>query len=160
MREVTEWDNNPRMMWVWDDDEKQRIKEFVVFVDTNPDIEDGYSGVCVIKKQPCHEAYTSRWFIHCAEIEPPRLMTNKELALWIRYKPNREWKRGDDEDTFVRGMFVYKLNEADKPVGNDIYVREGDSPWFVPFNEKETFAQNRVNASKFWTETGLETNGV
>lgn len=25
---------------------------------------------------------------------------------------------------------------------------------------KETFAQNQVNASKFWTEIGMETNGV
>lgn len=106
MREVTEWDNNPRMMWVWDDDEKQRLKEFVIY------IKDGKVITCNANDILTHE--------HCAEIEPPRLMTNKELALWIRYKPNREWKRGDDEDTFVRGMFVYKLNEADKPVGNDI----------------------------------------
>lgn len=123
MREVTEWDNNPRMMLVWDDDEKQRLKEFVIYIkDGNVITYDG-------------EIHATLAYEHCAEIEPPRLMTNKELALWIRYKPNREWKRGDDEDTFVRGMFVYKLNEADKPVGNDIYVREGDSPWFVPFNE-------------------------
>lgn len=136
MKEVTEWDNNPREMWVWDKkDMSDKRKEFVVFVDTNPDIEDWYGCVCVIKKQPCHEAYTSRWYMHCAEIDTHRLMTNKELARWLREKPDREWK-GKDE-AFVHSDLIYRASEEDEPVSDDIYVREGDSPWFVPFTEGE-----------------------
>lgn len=32
MKEVTEWDNNPREMWVWDDDEKEREKHKVIYI--------------------------------------------------------------------------------------------------------------------------------
>lgn len=32
MKELKEWDNIPRMMWVWDNNEKDRIKMTVVYI--------------------------------------------------------------------------------------------------------------------------------
>lgn len=32
MKELKEWDNIPRMMWVWDNDEKDRLKMTVVYI--------------------------------------------------------------------------------------------------------------------------------
>ena len=32
MEELKEWDNIPRMMWVWDNDEKDRLKMTVVYI--------------------------------------------------------------------------------------------------------------------------------
>lgn len=76
----------------------------------------------------------------CAEIEHSlRLMTNKELARWLAAKPERELKRegSDDDSTTVSHCFTYALSEQDKEVEDGIYIREGDSPWFVPFAEEE-----------------------
>lgn len=64
-----------------------------------------------------------------------RRMTNKELARWLKEKPNREWHR-DSESDLVGGFHMYLLREEDKEVDENIYVREGDSPWFVPFAEE------------------------
>lgn len=130
MKEVTEWDNNPRMMWVWDVDERSRRKEFVFYI-----MPRGISTeLPVFVKDGSERGYNR--FYHCAEIENThRLMTNKELARWLREKPDREWK-GKDE-AFVHSDLIYRASEEDEPVSDDIYVREGDSPWFVPFTEGE-----------------------
>lgn len=129
MKEVTEWDNNPREMWVWDDSVDDARKMFVVYIRPKTDNVERPVLVCLnsIDGIPI--------FKHCAEIESKRRMTNKELARWLREKPDREWK-GKDE-AFVHADLIYRASEEDEPVSDDIYVREGDSPWFVPFAEGE-----------------------
>ena len=32
MKEVREWDNNPRMMWVWDSVDEKPKKKFVIYI--------------------------------------------------------------------------------------------------------------------------------
>lgn len=60
-----------------------------------------------------------------------RRMTNKELARWLREKPNRQClisKR-------VYGCYAYLESSEDEVVVDDIYVREGDEPWHIPVKE-------------------------
>lgn len=65
--------------------------------------------------------------------KPRRRMTNKELSRWLREKPDREWRRS----SIIHPYLGYDESKADEEVDNDIYVREGDNPWFVPFAEGE-----------------------
>lgn len=126
MKEVTEWDNNPREMWVWNHDTSCVRKAFVIWIKK--------SSNTIFKVVAVDEHGNIPTYIHCAEIEPSRrLMTNKELSRWLREKPNREWK----DTSFVHADLIYRECEEDTEVSNDIYVREGDSPWFVPFAEEE-----------------------
>ena len=78
MKELTyeDWQKNstPRMMWVWDDNEKEKIKRKVIYV---------LSGVRG-RKQNVITLYTDESctyaYAHCAEIESQRRMTDKEKA--------------------------------------------------------------------------------
>ena len=77
MKEVTheDWQKNPtpRMMWVWDDNEEEKVKRKVIYV-----IKEGsryYAVRATTDDDTTYEAYK-----HCAEIEKPRRMTNKEIA--------------------------------------------------------------------------------
>lgn len=129
MKEVTKWDNNPREMWVWDRDDHLR-KMLVVYIVSKDEARDCTYPVIAFDL----DTYDTEAFMHCAEIEPSRRrMTNKELSRWLREKPNREWK----DVSFVHADLIYRECEEDTEVSNDIYVREGDSPWFVPFAEEE-----------------------
>lgn len=125
MKEVKEWDGNPREMRVWDDDEEERA--IVVFI--KPDFDSHYYPVVAWHKD--YDGVLS--YKHCAEIEEDeRPMTHKELARWLREKPNREYKYGDYENVNVHSVFVYGLLMEDEPVDKKIYVREGDGEWKKP----------------------------
>ena len=76
MKEVTyeEWQKNPtvRMMWVWNAKVDDRLKRMVLFL---------------TERNPSHQVValtsdniTVANYKHCAEIEKPRRMTNKEIA--------------------------------------------------------------------------------
>ena len=77
MKEVTyeEWIKNPtpRMMWVWDVNEKDKVRRKVVYV---------------VKGGPCNYPVSAttdddtdyETYRHCAEIEKMRRMTHKELS--------------------------------------------------------------------------------
>lgn len=94
MKEVTyeDWalDHTPRMMWVWDDNEKMREKRKVVYISIRPD----YPIVALSTDER-----ETNLFMHCAEIEEPktRRMTNKEFTSWllegIREGKLRQWRR-------------------------------------------------------------------
>ena len=76
MKEVTyeEWQKNPtvRMMWVWNDKEKDKVKRMVLhFTERNPT----HSVVALTS-----DNITVANYKHCAEIEKPRRMTNKEIT--------------------------------------------------------------------------------
>ena len=130
MKEVTyeDWLKNytPRMMWVWDDDEKDKVQRKVVYV---------------IKGGPCrypvrvtrdddtdYEAYK-----HCAEIEKQRRMTNKEFARWLREKPTREWKYKDGISVYC--YYGYEEKCENEEVISNILIREDGSEWREPLVE-------------------------
>lgn len=133
MKEVTEWDNNPREMWVWDDNVHNRKKVFVVNI-----LQDKMTLEHIVKAV-VYNPDANRMLIfnykHCAEIKERRCMTNKELSRWLREKPNRECKYGDDPHTTVCHSFRYCLDEEDDEVEDGWYVREGDEPWHEPLIE-------------------------
>lgn len=131
MKEVTyeEWLRNPkpRMMWVWDFDEgkKQRLKVIYVSKEDTP-----YPVVTI----SAHDTVVEK-FLHCAEIEKPRRMTQKELSRWLREKPKREYKRSSRTDIGVNCFYSYIEEDADREVDEFFLIREDDGEWREPLVE-------------------------
>ena len=132
MKEVTyeDWQKNPtpRMMWVWDVNEKDKVQRKVVYV-----VKEGprnYPVRATTNDDTDYEAYR-----HCAELEEPktRRMTNKELARWIREKPTREWKYKDGISVY--GYYGYEEKCENEEVLNNILIREDDE-WREPLVEE------------------------
>lgn len=132
MKEVTyeDWQKNPtpREMWVWDVNEKDKVRRKVI---------------CVFKKDPCkfpvmattdddtdYESYC-----HCAEIAKQRRMTNKELSRWLREKHTRELKYNNCDD-YIYSFYEYKECRADEEVNESIVIREDDGEWREPLVEE------------------------
>ena len=133
MKEVTyeDWQKNPtpRMMWVWDDKDKEKIKRKVVY------ILSGVQGrkqnvITLYTDESCTYAYA-----HCAEIEKQRRMTNQELAWWLREKPTREWKYMNG--VTVYGYYSYEEKCENEEVLNNILIREDVGEWREPLVEVE-----------------------
>ena len=59
MKELKEWDNIPRMMWVWDNDEKDRLKMTVVYI---------IASECNFPIVALGESGNIYCYRHCAEI--------------------------------------------------------------------------------------------
>lgn len=134
MKEVTyeDWQKNPvpRMMWVWDNDESEKKKRKVVYVLSGVKGKK-YNVLTVADK----ETYTTA-YIHCAEIEEPRRMTNKELSRWLREKPTREYNYKNIYD-YIYGYYEYKESCGDEEVPEDILIREDDGEWREPLVEED-----------------------
>ena len=133
MKEVTyeDWLKNPtpRVMWVWDDKDKEKIKRKVVY------ILSGVRGrkqnvITLYTDESCTYAYA-----HCAEIEKQRRMTNQELAWWLREKPTREWKYMNG--VTVYGYYGYEEKCENEEVLNNILIREDGGEWREPLVEVE-----------------------
>ena len=133
MKEVTheEWQKNPipRMMWVWDDDVKQKVKRKVISILSK----ESFPVPAVDKFDNC-----AMWQ-HCAEIEESekRRMTNQELSWWLmdgmREGEHREWKY---KGTGVVKCYIYYLeNEGSTPIRDDILIRENGGEWHEPLVE-------------------------
>ena len=131
MKEVTyeDWQKNPtpRMMWVWDDDEKDKVQRKVVYVIKG-------SSCCYPVRVTMNDDTDYEAYKHCAEIEKQRRMTNKELSRWLRVKPTREYKFKNGD--FVYGVINYRETEQDKEVTDDIFIREDDGEWREPLVEE------------------------
>lgn len=131
MKEVTyeDWQNNPipRMMWVWDNGESEKKKCKVIFVLSGVNGKK-YNVLTVADKETCTTAY-----MHCAEIEKQRRMTNKELSRWLREKPTREWKYIADNNIYT--SYNYEEDFADKECWSEVMVREDDGEWREPLVE-------------------------
>ena len=103
MKELTyeDWIKNPipRMMWVWDDNENNKVQRKVIYVIDKPIT---YQVIALIKSELSTES-----FMHCAEIEEvkTRRMTKKELSRWLREKPTREFKYGSYISYSVYSIF-------------------------------------------------------
>ena len=124
MKEVTyeEWIKNPtpRMMWVWDYSKEYKVQRKVVYM-----IKNVVSKLRVLTIQDDDTDYET--YLHCAEIEKQRRMTNKELSRWLRVKPTREYKFKNSD--FVYGEKNYREIEQDDEVKHDIFIREDDGEW-------------------------------
>ena len=133
MKEVTyeDWQKNPtpRMMWVWDNDAKNKEKRKVVYVLNN---DYTYRVLSSADDDSNHETFYGT-FKHCAEIEKMR-MTNKELSHWLRGKPTREYKYSTSD--YICNTFEYREYKQDKEVDVDIRIREDDGEWREPLVEE------------------------
>ena len=134
MKEVTyeKWMENPtpRMMWVWDVNEKDKVQRKVVYMAKGGS--NKFPVRATTDDDTDFEAY-----MHCAEIEKQRRMTNKELARWLREKPTRECKHcNGSNDNFVYCFHTYLERCANEEVDDCILIREGDSDWREPLVEE------------------------
>ena len=130
MKEVTyeDWLKNPtpREMWVWDDYEEDKKKLKVIYFS-----KEMYPVLTITldDKQTDH-------FMHCAEIEKQRRMTNKELSRWLREKPTREYKYLTNDyiysSDYIYSTFDYREYKQDEEVSDYILIRENDGEWREP----------------------------
>ena len=138
MKEVTyeDWLKNPtpRMMWVWDDKDKEKLKRKVVY------ILSGVRGrkqnvITLYTDESCTYAYA-----HCAEIEKQRRMTNQELAWWlqdgIKDGKHREIKYGcKRDDVEVECQYTYLDSKCNDSVPVGFLIRENGGEWHEPLVE-------------------------
>ena len=133
MKEVTyeEWIKNPtpRMMWVWDYSKEYKVQRKVVYM-----IKNVVSKLRVLTIKDDDTDYET--YLHCAEIEKQRRMTNKELARWLREKPTREYKRSSRTDIVVYCFYSYIEEDADQEVDENFLIREDDGEWREPLVEE------------------------
>ena len=134
MKEVTyeDWQKNPtpRMMWVWDISEKDKVLRKVIYF-----IENKNAHYHIVALTSDNTAATN--YKHCAEIEGPktRRMTYKELSRWLREKPTREYKYLTSD--FICCDYDYRVENQDKEAHEDILIREDDGEWKEPLVEVE-----------------------
>ena len=132
MKELTydDWQKNPtpRMMWIWDNEERDKIKRKVLYFIENKDVV--YPVIALSSDGTVTASYK-----HCAEIEEPRRMTKKELSRWLREKPTREFKYDSYITRSVCSTYTYNEDEGDEEVRNDIVIREDDGEWKEPLIE-------------------------
>ena len=135
MKELTyeDWIKNstPRMMWVWDDNENNKVQRKVLYIIDKPIT---YQVIALIKSELSTES-----FMHCAEIEEPktRRMTKKELSRWLREKPTREFKFNGYIGCSVYSIYTYDEDCGDEEVRKDVVIREDDGEWKEPLVEVE-----------------------
>ena len=135
MKELTyeDWQKNPtpRMMWVWDNKEEDKIKRKVVYFVENKDV----SHLVIALSS---DGTITANYKHCAEIEEPKIrrMTKKELSRWLREKPTREFKYGSYISCSVHSTYTYGEDEGDIEVRKDIVIREDDGEWKEPLIEE------------------------
>lgn len=123
-----EWLRNPtpRMMWVWDVNEKDKVQRKVVYI-----LRENYVPNKVITVDNDDSDY--EFYRHCAEIEKQRRMTNKELSRWLREKPTREYKFKNSD--FIYGEKNYREIKQSDEVDSRVLIREDDSDWREPLVE-------------------------
>lgn len=136
MKEVTYeyWVKNPtpRMMWVWNVNEKDKVQRKVVYVTKG--------GSCNFSVKATTDDDTDfEVYMHCAEIKKPKIrrMTNKELSRWLREKPTREYKRFKSDDALVSYYHSYIERTANEEIDDSILIREDDSDWREPLVEAQ-----------------------
>ena len=132
MNELTyeDWWKNPtpRMMWVWDGNERDKVIRKVIYF-----IENKKAHYPIIALTS--DGNTSVGYKYCAEIEKQRRMTNKELARWIRERPTRECKW--TFDGCIYGVYGYEEKCENEEVRKDVVIREDDGEWREPLVEVE-----------------------
>lgn len=130
MKEVTEWDNRPRLMWVWDeDDEDKKYRLFVVYIAAK--VNRGQKRVLSVNTV----THTSKWYDHCAEItDEEKRMTNKQLSDWLAEDYHREYV--DTKYGLVHKLvYAYYDIDRDIEVSESIRIRENNGEWREPLVE-------------------------
>ena len=132
MKEVTyeDWQKNPtpRMMWVWDGSERDKvIRKVIYFNEKSP----SYPAVVLTSDNALASNYK-----HCAELEEPktRRMTNKELSRWLREKSTREYKYQTSD--YIYSAFNYREYKQDEEVHEDMRIREDGGEGREPLVEE------------------------
>ena len=132
MKEVTyeDWQKNPtpRMMWVWDDKDKDKKQRKVIYISK--------LGITYPIIAQSEDKLGTEPFKHCAEIKEPktRRMTNKELSRWLREKPTREYKYLTSD--YICSTFDYREYKQDEEISEDMRIREDDGEWREPLVEE------------------------
>ena len=133
MKELTyeDWIKNPipRMMWVWDDNENNKVQRKVIYIIDKPIT---YQVIALIKSELSTES-----FMHCAEIEEvkTRRMTYKELSRWLRENSTREYKY--ITGSYIYASFDYREKNQNVEVHESMRIRENDGEWKEPLIEVE-----------------------
>ena len=122
--------STPRLMWVWDKDEKDKIQRRVIYF-----IEDKNTSYPVVVLSSGNTLASN--YRYCAEIEEPktRRMTHKELSRWLREHPSREYKYQTSD--YICSAFDYRECKQDEEVHEDIRIREDGGEWKEPLAEIE-----------------------
>lgn len=158
MKEVTEWDNNPREMWVWDYDTKNKVKAKVVYLCDVTKVT--YPVVTLFGSISEAGSMRVTVFKHCAEIEEieepkTRRMTNQELSWWlqdgIKDGKHREWIFVGQNPARVHVIFDYFNDVANRPVDDNILIRENGREWHEPLIETDEY-KDYLESEKAYNE--------
>lgn len=128
MEEVTTWNGKPRFMWVWDEDENERKKEYVMCILSTNEMEECGTSFPV---RVFHYGYK-----HCAEIEEtPKKetrLTNYELSQLLKcfgvegkFKDCSEW----------HGEYGYNDGTEENECQSDIIIRYRQCEWMPATRE-------------------------
>ena len=130
MKELTyeDWQKNPtpRMMWIWDNKEEDKIKRKVVYFIENKDV--SYPVIALSSDGTITANYK-----HCAEIGNTRRMTYRELSWWLSGKPHREYRYKNND--FVFRTLDYKETKQNEEVADRFLIRENGGEWKEPLIE-------------------------
>lgn len=131
MKEVTEWNGKPRMMWVWDDDEDSKRKDYVVYILSDEDIKLCDANFPV-------KCGVGMGYQHCAEItEESDRMTNYELAKWLYEGASCGEFRECKYSCNIYSFYSYGEEREDKPCPDGILIRSNGGEWREPLVEVE-----------------------
>ena len=120
--------STPRLMWVWDSSKRDKVIRKVIYFIENKSAR--YPIVALSSDGDISAGYR-----HCAEIEPKKRMTHKELSRWLREHPSREYKYQTSD--YIYSAFDYRECKQDEEVHEDIRIREDGGEWKEPLAEIE-----------------------
>ena len=105
MKELKEWDNIPRTMWVWDNDEKDRLKMTVVFI---------IASNCNFPVVALGENENIYRYRHCAEVEEQK--TSKGFYVYnpAGSKPSHIHETLEEAKAEAERIFKSNLNAGIK----------------------------------------------
>ena len=131
MKEVTykDWLKNPipRMMWIWDNKEEDKIKRKVIYFVENKDVSHPVIALY-------SDGITTANYKHCAEIGNTRRMTYRELSWWLSDKSHREYRYKNND--FVFRTLDYKESKQKEEVTDRFLIRENGGEWKEPLIEE------------------------
>ena len=131
MKELTYegWQKNPtpRMMWVWDNKEEDKIKRKVIYFVENKDVSHPVIALY-------SDGITTANYKHCAEIGNTRRMTYRELSWWLSDKSHREYRYKNND--FVFRTLAYKESKQKEEVTDRFLIRENGGEWKEPLIEE------------------------
>lgn len=125
MKEVIKWDNKPRWMWCWDNDERDVRKGYVVYILSEEEMNATCTSYPVIM--------VGSSFKHCAEIieEETTRLTCYELSQLLKCF-GVEWC---PKNTYIHNDISYECKDANEEVHTDFQIRYKQGEWEEPTRE-------------------------